>query len=222
MCEHEYIGDYYRGCKHFHGRYYTGEKVDCGSQTCKTSAAHIHPPTMNCRCPTVRHCPIVHQTSKTTLTLTYFVDFPCTSRRSHKTNGEYRTCTRRNIRIAHNGGATSCSVGRSDAPTGAPLQPPSVSLSSPTQLHTAATALLVVLQPRFLVICTLHILSPAVICCALCTTNRTILTAMSPRCVEVTGQRSSSDLRHHPRSRRRRVSAQNSLDICASAPLSLT
>ncbi|KAI0776622.1 hypothetical protein BD413DRAFT_468330 [Trametes elegans] len=53
MCEHEIIGDYYRGCKHFHGRYYSGEKTDCGSPTCKTSAAHVHPPTMGCRCPTV-------------------------------------------------------------------------------------------------------------------------------------------------------------------------
>ncbi|KAI0363931.1 hypothetical protein BV20DRAFT_1039655 [Pilatotrama ljubarskyi] len=47
MCEHEVIGDYYRGCKHFHGRYYTGEKTDCAG------AMHVHPPTMSCRCPTI-------------------------------------------------------------------------------------------------------------------------------------------------------------------------
>lgn len=40
--------------QHFHGRYYSGEKTDCGSKTCKTSAAHAHPPTIGCRCPTVR------------------------------------------------------------------------------------------------------------------------------------------------------------------------
>ncbi|KAI0703083.1 hypothetical protein C8Q76DRAFT_801934 [Earliella scabrosa] len=70
MCEHELIGDYYRGCgartlpptrakqrltrvpplQHFHGRYYSGERVDCGSSKCKTSAAHAHAPTVSCRC----------------------------------------------------------------------------------------------------------------------------------------------------------------------------
>lgn len=39
--------------KHFHGRYYTGERVDCGSQRCKTSSAHIHGATTSCRCPAV-------------------------------------------------------------------------------------------------------------------------------------------------------------------------
>ena len=63
------IGDFHRGCqvrsliallvrslshlKHFHGRYYTGERVDCRSPKCKTSSAHAHPPTMTCRCEAV-------------------------------------------------------------------------------------------------------------------------------------------------------------------------
>ncbi|KAI0753679.1 hypothetical protein C8Q74DRAFT_1320184 [Fomes fomentarius] len=50
MCEHELIGDYYRGCGHFHGRYYSGERVDCRSSKCKTSSAHAHAPTVSCRC----------------------------------------------------------------------------------------------------------------------------------------------------------------------------
>ncbi|TBU24842.1 hypothetical protein BD311DRAFT_780691 [Dichomitus squalens] len=53
MCEHEVIGDFYRGCQHFHGRYYTGERVDCRSPKCKTSAAHAHSPTIACRCQAV-------------------------------------------------------------------------------------------------------------------------------------------------------------------------
>ncbi|RDX49027.1 hypothetical protein OH76DRAFT_621036 [Lentinus brumalis] len=53
MCEHELIGDYYRGCQHFHGRYYSGERVDCMSPKCKTSTAHIHNPNLGCRCATI-------------------------------------------------------------------------------------------------------------------------------------------------------------------------
>ncbi|KAF8346585.1 hypothetical protein F5887DRAFT_882893 [Amanita rubescens] len=47
------IGDYYRGCGHFHGRYYTGETKDCGSTACKTSGSHKHKTAPNCGCPEV-------------------------------------------------------------------------------------------------------------------------------------------------------------------------
>ncbi|PCH42870.1 hypothetical protein WOLCODRAFT_73818, partial [Wolfiporia cocos MD-104 SS10] len=47
------IGDYYRGCQHFHGRYYSGERVDCGSPDCKTSRSHKHPKGTNCGCTAV-------------------------------------------------------------------------------------------------------------------------------------------------------------------------
>ncbi|KAF9478569.1 hypothetical protein BDN70DRAFT_879804 [Pholiota conissans] len=53
MCKHQVIGDFYRGCGHFHGRYYTGEITDCGSATCKTSVAHRHRTANNCGCPQV-------------------------------------------------------------------------------------------------------------------------------------------------------------------------
>ncbi|KAF5329438.1 hypothetical protein D9619_008992 [Psilocybe cf. subviscida] len=54
MCHHEIIGDFYRGCGHFHGRYYTGEKKDCGNAACKTSRAHKHKSsTVACNCPEV-------------------------------------------------------------------------------------------------------------------------------------------------------------------------
>ncbi|GBE87234.1 hypothetical protein BKA93DRAFT_816010 [Sparassis latifolia] len=53
MCEHEIVGDYHRGCQHFHGRYYTGERTDCNSEKCKTSQAHKHLPTQRCNCPAV-------------------------------------------------------------------------------------------------------------------------------------------------------------------------
>ncbi|KAF8968773.1 hypothetical protein BDZ97DRAFT_1797979 [Flammula alnicola] len=53
MCKHEIIGDFYRGCGHFHGRYYTGETMDCGSDICKTSRAHKHKTANNCGCPEV-------------------------------------------------------------------------------------------------------------------------------------------------------------------------
>ncbi|KAF8556778.1 hypothetical protein OG21DRAFT_1436516 [Imleria badia] len=53
MCHHEVVGDYYRGCGHFHGRYYTGEVTDCNSQRCKTSKSHMHKTATNCGCPTV-------------------------------------------------------------------------------------------------------------------------------------------------------------------------
>lgn len=73
------IGDFYRGCgvclfffcsaftdatphkllkmplltvlplQHFHGRYFTGETLDCGSDSCKTSRAHKHKAN-NCGC----------------------------------------------------------------------------------------------------------------------------------------------------------------------------
>ncbi|KAF9784775.1 hypothetical protein BJ322DRAFT_869527 [Thelephora terrestris] len=49
MCEHEIVGDYYRGCGHFHGRYYTGEVQDCNSTNCKASKAHKHT-ARNCGC----------------------------------------------------------------------------------------------------------------------------------------------------------------------------
>jgi hypothetical protein len=67
------IGDFYRGCgvrkpcitwlystltpllvQHFHGRYFTGEKVDCGFVGCKTSRMHKHKTAQNCGCPEVR------------------------------------------------------------------------------------------------------------------------------------------------------------------------
>ncbi|OSX56953.1 hypothetical protein POSPLADRAFT_1158044, partial [Postia placenta MAD-698-R-SB12] len=44
------IGDYYRGCQHFHGRYYSGESFDCHSENCKTSQAHKHARGTNCTC----------------------------------------------------------------------------------------------------------------------------------------------------------------------------
>ncbi|KAH9936905.1 hypothetical protein B0H21DRAFT_698934, partial [Amylocystis lapponica] len=47
------VGDFHRGCQHFHGRYYTGEKTDCNSAACKTSRAHKHAPAMACSCKTV-------------------------------------------------------------------------------------------------------------------------------------------------------------------------
>ncbi|KAI0782443.1 hypothetical protein BC629DRAFT_1289469, partial [Irpex lacteus] len=47
------VGDFYRGCQHFHGRYYTGKVVDCMSSTCKTSAHHKHKTARACLCPTV-------------------------------------------------------------------------------------------------------------------------------------------------------------------------
>ncbi|KIM57011.1 hypothetical protein SCLCIDRAFT_17068 [Scleroderma citrinum Foug A] len=53
MCEHEIVGDYYRGCGHFHGRYFTGHVIDCNSSGCKTSQAHRHKTAPNCGCPKV-------------------------------------------------------------------------------------------------------------------------------------------------------------------------
>ncbi|TFK37570.1 hypothetical protein BDQ12DRAFT_684901 [Crucibulum laeve] len=53
MCKHEVIGDFYRGCGHFHGRYFTGETLDCGSDSCKTSSAHKHKTTKACTCPEI-------------------------------------------------------------------------------------------------------------------------------------------------------------------------
>ncbi|KAF4568412.1 hypothetical protein EYR40_010181 [Pleurotus pulmonarius] len=53
MCRHEIIGDYYRGCGHFHGRYYTGEIHDCLRDTCKSSAKHKHKTARNCGCPEI-------------------------------------------------------------------------------------------------------------------------------------------------------------------------
>ncbi|KJA22108.1 hypothetical protein HYPSUDRAFT_41233 [Hypholoma sublateritium FD-334 SS-4] len=50
MCNHKVIGDFYRGCGHFHGRYFTGEYVDCLSQICKTSSVHKHKSATNCGC----------------------------------------------------------------------------------------------------------------------------------------------------------------------------
>ncbi|KIK10135.1 hypothetical protein K443DRAFT_126939 [Laccaria amethystina LaAM-08-1] len=49
MCKLEVFGDYYRGCEHFIRTYYSGEKIDCNSQTCGISSAHIHK-APNCRC----------------------------------------------------------------------------------------------------------------------------------------------------------------------------
>ncbi|KAI0725549.1 hypothetical protein C8Q72DRAFT_588578 [Fomitopsis betulina] len=54
MCEYELIGDYYRGCQHFHGRYYSGERKDCNYSYCKKSSAHIHALGTNCSCPEMR------------------------------------------------------------------------------------------------------------------------------------------------------------------------
>ncbi|KAI9453807.1 hypothetical protein HD554DRAFT_2207594 [Boletus coccyginus] len=53
MCHHEVVGDYYRGCGHFHGRYFTGEVSDCNSPRCKTSKSHMHKTALNCGCPPV-------------------------------------------------------------------------------------------------------------------------------------------------------------------------
>ncbi|KAJ2914901.1 hypothetical protein MD484_g5526, partial [Candolleomyces efflorescens] len=53
MCKHEAIGDFYRGCGHFHVRYFTGETLDCGSTACKTSASHKHKTANNCGCPEI-------------------------------------------------------------------------------------------------------------------------------------------------------------------------
>ncbi|KDQ24671.1 hypothetical protein PLEOSDRAFT_34021 [Pleurotus ostreatus PC15] len=53
MCTAELIGDYYRGCQHFVGLYYTGERTDCNSPKCGVSAAHRHT-APNCPCPKVR------------------------------------------------------------------------------------------------------------------------------------------------------------------------
>ncbi|KAF9496771.1 hypothetical protein BDN71DRAFT_1388705 [Pleurotus eryngii] len=50
MCTAELIGDYYRGCQHFVGLYYTGERTDCNSPKCGVSAAHRHT-APNCPCP---------------------------------------------------------------------------------------------------------------------------------------------------------------------------
>ncbi|KNZ77329.1 hypothetical protein J132_05757, partial [Termitomyces sp. J132] len=47
------IGDFYRGCGHFHGRYFTGGVTDCGSTECKASAMHKHKTIRNCPCPEV-------------------------------------------------------------------------------------------------------------------------------------------------------------------------
>ncbi|CAL1697451.1 unnamed protein product [Somion occarium] len=49
MCIHEIVGDYHRGCQHFHGRYYTGQVTDCNSENCKSSKAHKHT-ARNCGC----------------------------------------------------------------------------------------------------------------------------------------------------------------------------
>ncbi|PFH50354.1 hypothetical protein AMATHDRAFT_145237, partial [Amanita thiersii Skay4041] len=38
---------------HFHGRYFTGETKDCGSDACKTSVRHKHKTAINCGCPEV-------------------------------------------------------------------------------------------------------------------------------------------------------------------------
>ncbi|KAG6864799.1 hypothetical protein C0991_007055 [Blastosporella zonata] len=53
MCKHEVIGDFYRGCGHFHGRYFTGEVKDCESSECRASAMHKHKSTRKCQCPEV-------------------------------------------------------------------------------------------------------------------------------------------------------------------------
>ncbi|KAL4071538.1 hypothetical protein V8B97DRAFT_1960664 [Scleroderma yunnanense] len=53
MCHHEVVGDYYRGCGHFHGRYFTGDVIDCNYSGCKTSKSHRHKTAINCGCPEV-------------------------------------------------------------------------------------------------------------------------------------------------------------------------
>ncbi|GJE93023.1 hypothetical protein PsYK624_091820 [Phanerochaete sordida] len=53
MCEHEVVGDFYRGCQHFHARYYTGEVTDCKAEECKTSSNHMHKTARRCDCSTV-------------------------------------------------------------------------------------------------------------------------------------------------------------------------
>ncbi|EKM75399.1 hypothetical protein AGABI1DRAFT_80003 [Agaricus bisporus var. burnettii JB137-S8] len=53
MCKHEVVGDYYRGCGHFHLRYFTGKVSDCDLTVCKTSKKHAHGNKKNCDCPEV-------------------------------------------------------------------------------------------------------------------------------------------------------------------------
>ncbi|KAF9450497.1 hypothetical protein P691DRAFT_810174 [Macrolepiota fuliginosa MF-IS2] len=53
MCKYEVVGDYYRGCGHFHQRYYTGAVTDCGLAVCKTSKQHSHGSSKDCDCPEV-------------------------------------------------------------------------------------------------------------------------------------------------------------------------
>ncbi|TFK97839.1 hypothetical protein BDV98DRAFT_573885 [Pterulicium gracile] len=50
MCKHQVVGDFYRGCGHFHNDYYTGDVADCGSEVCKSSAAHKHKTARECGC----------------------------------------------------------------------------------------------------------------------------------------------------------------------------
>ncbi|KAF8962774.1 hypothetical protein BDZ97DRAFT_1732784 [Flammula alnicola] len=52
MCRDEVYGDWYRGCSHFIKSYYSGERLDCMSQYCGLSSAHIHK-APNCPCPKV-------------------------------------------------------------------------------------------------------------------------------------------------------------------------
>ncbi|KZT25078.1 hypothetical protein NEOLEDRAFT_1066180, partial [Neolentinus lepideus HHB14362 ss-1] len=48
------VADYYSGCQHWVNIYYTGDKTDCGSETCKTSQSHKHKTARDCGCPTLK------------------------------------------------------------------------------------------------------------------------------------------------------------------------
>ncbi|KJA22901.1 hypothetical protein HYPSUDRAFT_163863 [Hypholoma sublateritium FD-334 SS-4] len=49
MCRDEVFGDWYRPCGHFVKSYYSGNRIDCRSQYCAASSAHIHK-AANCGC----------------------------------------------------------------------------------------------------------------------------------------------------------------------------
>jgi hypothetical protein len=52
--------------KPFHGRYYPGETIDCGAQTCKGSSEHKHKSALNCGCVEVSF-PLLNFMEKITL-----------------------------------------------------------------------------------------------------------------------------------------------------------
>ncbi|KIK09426.1 hypothetical protein K443DRAFT_82365 [Laccaria amethystina LaAM-08-1] len=76
MCKHEIIGDFYRGCGHFHGKYYTGETMDCGSDCCKSSNSHKHKTANKCSCPEI----VIEERRVQNLYQTHHADCQRTSR----------------------------------------------------------------------------------------------------------------------------------------------